>query len=131
MNTELLKSFIDLNNQKKGLNEELDRVKTNIDELEEKILEEFAEAGISSIKAFGANVFIAPQLFVSPKDGDRPRLIAALKNTGLNEFVQENFNTNTLKAYVKEQRNNGFELPQELEDAMKITETFELRIRKA
>jgi len=76
-------------------------------------------------------VYIKRRLFVSPKDGNRDAVLSALRKSELTEFIQENFNTNTLTAYVKEQFEIGLKLPQPLEESLKISEKFTLNVIKA
>ena len=125
------KQFIELNREKKILKQQLAKIEEEITVLEEILLEQFQNLGMSKITIEKNTVYLKKRLFVSPKNGDRTAVIEALKDSGLENFIQENFNTNTLSAYVKEQAECGFELPKLLSDSLQIFEKFSLNVIKS
>ena len=126
-----LRKFIELNCEKKDLKFRLAKIEEELTELEEILLEQFQNLGMSKITIEKNTIYIKKRLFVSPKNGDRTAVIAALKDSGLENFIQENFNTNTLTAYVKEQFECGFRLSKSLSESLKIIEKFSLNVIKS
>jgi len=131
MNDSKLKEFIKLSKEKKDLKCRLNRIDEELEKLEESLLEDFQNIGLSKITLDNSTVYIKKRLFVSPKDGNREAVLEALRESELTEFIQENFNTNTLTAYVREQFESGFKLSQSLEESLKVSEKFTLNVIKA
>jgi hypothetical protein len=101
MNMEQLKEFVCLENRKRDLDAELKGVKARLDELEEALVPQFIEDGVQSMKVDGRTVSLAQEIYASPLDG-RERVVEALKASELAQYVSENYNTNSLSAFVRE-----------------------------
>lgn len=101
MNMEQLKEFVCLENRKRDLDAELKGVKAKLDELEEVLIPQFIEAGLTKATVDGRTVSLAQEIYASPLDG-RERVIEALKASELAQYVSENYNTNSLSAFVRE-----------------------------
>jgi hypothetical protein len=101
MNMEQLKEFVCLENRKRDLDAELKGVKAKLDELEEALVPQFIEDGVQSMKVDGRTVSLAQEIYASPLDG-RERVVEALKASELAQYVSENYNTNSLSAFVRE-----------------------------
>jgi hypothetical protein len=129
MNSAKLAEFVELNRRRRALEAELDEVKGKLADLQSALLDDFGDAGISSVKAQGATVFIKRELWASPADGDYQRASYALINAGLGHFVQPRFNTNTLSAYFRELEKDGQPIPEALKETFNLTEKFSLQIR--
>jgi hypothetical protein len=147
MNMEQLKEFVCLETRKRELDSELKAITARIDDLEEALVPQFLEDGVSSMKVDGRTVYIAQDIHASPVN-DRAEVIAALKRSELGQYVAENYNTQSLKAFVREiaeevrlrcqQQDRLFNeeevraaLPSPLCDAMKVLFVHSLRSRKA
>ncbi len=101
MNMEQLKEFVCLENRKRDLDAELKGVKAKLDELEEVLIPQFIEAGLTKATVDGRTVSVAQEIYASPLDG-RERVVEALKASELAQYVSENYNTNSLSAFVRE-----------------------------
>lgn len=148
MNTAKLKAFLDLNRKKRELQERLDEVQGQLTKLEQELLSEFEQAGVEKLTVDGATVYIHTQLWAGvAKSGDvateedKRRAMEALRASGLDDYVYETFNTNSLSAYVREQLAQApleirmdparwhEALPEPLHGAITITERQSLRVR--
>ena len=147
MNMEQLKEFVCLENRKRDLDAELKGVKAKLDELEEALVPQFIEAGLTKATVDGRTVSLAQEIYASPLDG-RERVVEALKASELAQYVSENYNTNSLSAFVREvardvaaqaeredriftEEDVRAELPAPLGLALKISFVHTLRSRKA
>jgi len=147
MNMDQLKEFVSLETRKRELDSELKAIAARIDDLEEALVPQFLNDGIASMKVDGRTVYIAQDVQAGPVN-DRAEVIGALKQSELGQYVSENYNTQSLRAYVREvadevrllcqQQNRLFSeeevraaLPPPLCDAVKITFVHSLRSRKA
>ena len=99
--------------------------------LEEQILTNLAREGVGSLKVAGMTLFVKSQRWARAKDGDKERAIAALREIGLEDFVAEGFNTNTISAWLREQVRDENEIPEAFTEAFTTTETFTLGSRKS
>ncbi len=147
MNMEQLKEFVALETRKRELDSELKSVAARIDDLEQALVPQFLADGVASMKVDGRMVYIAQDIHASPVN-DRAEVIAALKRSELGQYVSENYNAQSVRAYVREvaeearlrcqQQNRLFTedevrtaLPKPLSDALKVSFVHSLRSRKA
>lgn len=130
LNTTAVGRLVELTNKKRALEAEAKEVSREIAEIEEALLEEFGNAGVSSIKTDTATVSMRRELWATCKGGDYERACAALKAAGLDEFVQPRFNSSTLSAYFRELDREHIPIPAALEGAIDVAETFKLRVTK-
>jgi len=105
MNLEQLREFVSLENRKRQLDLELKEVKQKLDDLEELIIPQFIEAGVPSmtveVNGQRRTLSVYPDVYASPLN-DRDDVIAALKASELGQYVAENYNTQSLSAFVRE-----------------------------
>jgi hypothetical protein len=105
MHLEPLREFVSLEQKKKELDAELKATKQKLDELEEQIIPMFIEAGVPSmtVEVNGAKrtLSIYPDVYASPVN-DREEVVDALKASELDQYVAENYNTNSLTSFVRE-----------------------------
>jgi hypothetical protein len=147
MNVAQLKEFVCLETRKRELDSELKAIAARIDDLEQALLPQFLSDGIASMKVDGRTVYIAQDIQASPAN-DRVEVIGALKESELGQYVSENYNPQSLRAFVRElaeevrlccqQQDRLFTeeevrvaLPAPLCDALKISFVHTLRSRKA
>ena len=147
MNIEQLKEFVCLETRKRELDSELKAIAARIDDLEQALVPQFLSDGVASMKVDGRTVYIAQDIQASPLNG-RDEVIAALRSSELGQYVSENYNTQSLRAFVREvagevrlrcqQQDRLFSeeeirtaLPSPLCDALKISFVHSLRSRKA
>jgi hypothetical protein len=105
MNMEPLREFVSLETRKKELDADLKATKQRLDELEQQIIPMFVEEGVPSITVEADGVkrtlSIYPDVYASPLNG-RDEVVEALKRAGLDQYVAENYNTNSLTSFVRE-----------------------------
>jgi hypothetical protein len=105
MQLEPLREFVSLEQKKKDLDAELKATKQKLDELEDQIIPMFIEAGVPSmtVEVNGAKrtLSIYPDVYASPMN-DREEVVDALKQSELDQYVAENYNTNSLTSFVRE-----------------------------
>lgn len=147
MNIEQLKEFVCLETRKRELDSELKAIAARIDDLEQSLVPQFLSDGVASMKVDGRTVYIAQDIQASPTNG-RAEVIGALKHSELGQYVSENYNTQSLRAFVREvaeevrlrcqQQDRLFTeeevraaLPAPLGAALKIAFVHSLRSRKA
>jgi len=131
MNTEELKRFVALEERRRQLETEIDTVKAEAAELEQRLLPEFERGGLEKISIDGRTVYLERKLWAKAKDGDKAVVCKALKRAHLGDFVEETFNTNSLSAYVRELDREERPLPPTLHGVLEISEVFKLRTRRS
>ncbi len=97
-----LKEFVALEEEKADLKARLKAIETRLVELDELITRQFLDDGIQSTRIDGRTVYLHRDIYASPKDGDKQAVAAALKACNLGQYVREDYNANSLKAYVRE-----------------------------
>jgi len=142
MDTAKLARFVEIEKARRELETRLEELKAERATLEEELLRQFQESGIDSMRVDGMTVYLKREIWAGAKDGDYERACRALREAGLDQYVQERFNTQSLSAYVREQARLLADdtagpdeilavLPEPLRDAISVTEKFSLRTRKA
>lgn len=147
MNMQQLREFVSLENRKKDLDAELKAVKQQLDELEEALVPQFIEDGVQRMTVDGRTVSVQQDVYASPLN-DREDVVDALKQSELGQYVAENYNTNSLTAFVREVKRDvelrahgenriyteddvRAALPEPLGRALKISFVHKLSSRKA
>lgn len=128
--TATLREYVRLRTEADNLKTRLEVVEQHRKELEPAILEWFASSGVNRINVDGVTVYVRRELWASAKDGDKVQAAAALKASGMEDYVSPTFNVQQVSAYFRELDREGVEPPPELAAAFKVTETFKLAARK-
>ena len=124
----LVAEYAQKTEQRRKLDSESKRLATEIAALDEKLVEQFAQAGIQNIKtAAGQTVYLNREVFAKLV-GDHKKALTAFRRAGLSDFVKETVNANTLRAYVREMDEV---LPRGLQPYVDITEVFRMRMRSS
>jgi len=131
MNSEQLKRFVALEERRKELEGEIDRIKAEATEIESALMPQFEQAGIERVSVDGRTVYIERRLWAAAKNGDKPALCKALKRARLSDFVQETFNSQSLSALVREWDREGRAMPPSLREVLEVSEVFKLRTRRS
>jgi hypothetical protein len=127
MNTENIKKFVSLIKAKKHTEANLDAIKDELKSLEDGIMTDFEKSGMKNCSVDGMTVYIHRTLGVQPKV-DKADVVRALKACGIgDEYVKEDYNTNSLAAYIREAAKEERELPVPLRDAINVVEVFSVR----
>ena len=124
----LVAEYAQKTEQRRKLDAESKRLATEIAALDEKLVEQFAQAGIQNIKTKnGQTVYLNREVFAK-LIGDHKKALTAFRRAGLADFVKETVNANTLRAYVREMDEV---LPKGLQPYVDITEVFRMRMRSS
>lgn len=148
MDTKQFAEFAKLKDQEAHLKGELKKVQEEIGGMEKRLLEEMDEEGLMDKitvrvgmddegRPLTRTIYRRRQLWAGHING-RDTLVEALKDAGLDEFVGETFNAQTLSAYVRSFDPDGrlapeevkALLPQAIQDQIKVTEKHELRAKR-
>jgi len=124
--SDLVRDYADLTEERRRLEGEVIHIKTTLANLEERLAQEFAQAGIQNIKtASGQTVYLNREIFAKLV-GDPKKARTALRRAGLGDFIKEGVNANTLRAYVREMDEV---IPKGLQPYIDVTEVFRMRMR--
>ena len=102
MNTDELKEFVALEKEKATLKARLKAIDSRLTELDESIAQQFVSDGVQSMRIDGRTVYLHRDIYASAKDGARDAVVAALRDCDLGQYVKEDYNANSLTAYVRE-----------------------------
>ena len=120
--------------EKRDLEGKVKQLNTELEELEQRALDELINLGLSNVKlASGETVFLDKTIWASLVDdeaGTKARAHQALKRAKLGYLVKNNVNVQTLSAYVRERMNDGMELFPSIAPWIKVTEKPSVRVRR-
>ena len=135
MDMNLAKQVAALIAEKRRLEDALRTVKDQIAGLEPTLLNELMEEQMDrlhlNVEGSKMTLYIHRVMWAKPKDGDRESLVSVLKRCGMSDFVTENYNSNSLSAYVRERLSNGVLLQPTLADALHLEESVSIRGRRS
>ena len=131
MNTDELKRFVALEERRRQLEAEVDTIKAEATELEQRLLPQFEQEGFEKISIDGRTVYVERKLWAKARDGNKAAVCKALKRARLGDYVEETFNTNSLSAYVRELDREERRLPPSLREVLEVSEVFKLRTRRS
>lgn len=160
INMTALRRFAELSKRKSKLDGDLEETKKEMAKLEEMILKDFENNSIDNMKVDGMTIYHHSQVWASAKDKDTDTACKVLKEfEQTSSFVKENFNTQTVSAWVRERlkaveaaekaayaalekgdqaayemhmrEREIQDIPEEIKDVLKISEVPSIRARKA
>ena len=124
----LVSEYANLTKKRRDLEAEANRLKTELLAIEEKLVEEFSQAGVQNVKTTaGQTVYLNREIFAKLV-GDHKKALTAFRRAGLGDFVKESVNANTLRAYVREMDEV---LPKGLQPYIDVTEIYRMRMRSS
>ena len=124
--SDIVAEYADKMAERRKLDAEVNALKTELAILEERLVEEFGQAGIQNIKtAAGQTIYLNREVFAKLV-GDQKKAHTALRRAGLGDFIKDTVNAQTLRAWVKEMDEV---LPKGLQPYIDITEVFRMRMR--
>ena len=129
--TTAVAEFIRLECARRNLDEEIDKIKKEQAELQQQILDDWADQGIQSIKTDKGTLHIRCDFVCNKRtEVSRDEMCKLLEANGLGELVAPNYNAAGLKSWVKEQLEQTGELPEALTTALK-TDTIPRLVLRA
>jgi response regulator RpfG family c-di-GMP phosphodiesterase len=124
--SDLVAEYADKMAERRKLDAEVNALKAELAILEERLVEEFGQAGIQNIKTTsGQTIYLNREVFAKLV-GDQKKAYAALRRAGLGDFIKDTVNAQTLRAWVKEMDEV---LPRGLQPYIDITEVYRMRMR--
>jgi hypothetical protein len=95
--------FATLTRTKRMLEEELDRIKDELDALGFQLRDYLGTGGFERVRISGYTIYLRRQVFARKYDwASAAEVCAALKANGMGHFVREQYNTQTLSKHVRE-----------------------------
>lgn len=135
MDTADVRMYVALRRRVKELEAQAKGVKDEANELEQRLLDEFAQESVDRITVDGTTVYLRTQRFASIPEGvTKEELVEALEaDPHSRGLVSKNFNWNSVHAHVRELIGESGDdpLPEHLQGLVKVTETFNLRTVKS
>lgn len=132
MDTGQVAEYVRLRSLQKAAEAEAEAYKNQADQLQETLLEQFAEEGIQKITVDGTTTYLRRELWARVEPGaTREQVVEGLKACGMGQFVHEAFNTQTVSAWLRDLEREGQTMPEELDGVLTTAEVFSLRNRKA
>jgi hypothetical protein len=132
--TELARQFSELLKRKKH-NETIEKdLSLEMNRLEEQLLNAMSDEGVQNISLdSGMCVYRATDRFYGAAEGvSKERLVLELgRHPQTMDLVAPNYNSNSLRARMKEIEANGEDLPEELKQMIHVTEKFRVRHRSS
>jgi hypothetical protein len=135
MDLAICRKYAALLERKRQLDDDTRMLRAEIAQLEPMVMEELTNNGMTNLQVATPDghvtLYTSSMLVARPKNGNRARVIAALKDANMGDLVAENYNSNTLSAFVRETLANEGELPTGLTDALEFDELTSVRGRRA
>lgn len=147
MNLETFRRYAQLQDEKKGLKDQLGQVEEELKALQPLLLEEMDGEGLDKLTVtlgfdgehnpIKRTIFPRREIWAGHANG-RQALCDALKEAGLDDFVSEGFNVQTLSAFVRSYdplNTLGPEeiveqLPETVREHIKVSEKRQLRVNR-
>jgi len=96
-------SFAQLTRTKRMLEQELDRIKDELDALALQLRDFLGESGYEKVRIDGFTIFIRREIYARKYDwASAAEVCAVLKANGMGHFVKEQYNTQTLSKHIRE-----------------------------
>lgn len=148
----MMREYAELYHRKLEHDDELEKIKKRINEIEPLLRTEMLIDGTESVRVgnLGPNgqkmtIYVSttewatladppeaengePQL---TRDDMRRKAISAMEKVGIGNFVKRNWNTSTLSAWFREIKRNGEEPPPEFDGIIKLVPKTRVKARKA
>lgn len=130
----LAQQYAELIERKKRCVTDEKDIASQLAEIEEKLLDQMADAGIQSLNTeSGLNLYRKTEKFYGPSDGvSKDDLIAELaRHPETMDLVSPTYNSNSLRSRLREIEENGELLPEDLQKKIRITERFRVGYRSS
>lgn len=100
---EAFRAFVGLTRQKRDLKRLLEEIDGKLKTLELQLREYMGEGGYERIRIDGFTVYLRRELWARRFEwASLEKVCAALKSSGMEQFVKEQYNTSTLSAHIRE-----------------------------
>ncbi|NLW75522.1 MAG: hypothetical protein GXY18_03730 [Methanomicrobiales archaeon] len=126
---EKVKQIIGIKKQLDELDAQTKKLKAEFDAIETEVIGYLEQEGLDRVTLDGRTVSVRRQLWASVKKD--PFALDILRDNGLGDFIEEKVNSQRISSYVREFEKNGQEIPNWCNDALNISEKFNVSIVKA
>jgi len=130
MDTEGLKEFAELEEEKAQLKNRLNEIDRREEVLADVLKDGMIDAGIKSINIAGRTIFIRTDIWAKILTS-KEELVGALKESDLGEYVSIGVNHQSMSAYVRNQLESEEPFPDPLKKHLGHSEVHSLRSKKA
>lgn len=128
---ELLTEYVALEKERREHEERLEIIAERCRQLEEPLLNYFADTGMQNARVSDLTVFIKTDRFVSKRgEVTTEQVCQALRDCGLGYMVSDGYSAQSLKSKVREWQEAGVEVPERLAALLNIGEVSRLATRK-
>jgi hypothetical protein len=130
--SELAAQFAELVKRKERVETEDKDIKVQISRIEEQLIEAMADEGVQNFKLMdGPTLYRRVDRFYGPAEGvSKEELISVLAAYPQTmDLVSPNYNTNSLRARMKEIEANGEQIPEELVSKLNVFEKHKIGYR--
>lgn len=128
MNANLLRQYVEKKDALEAAKLQVSILTTEIETMQTVVLEQFADAGVTSVKLDGRTIYLSGQTWARPlPDVD---IAAALEECGLSDMVKKTVNTSSLSSWVREHTADGAELPPPLAAALVVRKEWQVKVRR-
>ena len=121
--------------QRKDLETEVDTLKEILAKLEESLLTRMGDEGVASLKVdtAGGRFTLFPKctLWASCLPGHEEDLARGLRAHNYGDLVKEVVNSQRLSSLIREFDVSGADVPTEISAAIKVSEKFQIGVRKS
>lgn len=132
MDTQKVGRFIELDTQKKALEEQVKAISEEIAALNDKLVEEFAAEGLQNLKVGKVTAYLRRDIYASLQSKDALKIISELE--GWSWLIKEHIPSQTLSAHVRQLEFDAATdlplLPAILDGHVKVSEVYNIRVRR-
>ncbi len=130
---ELVGRAIELRRENRDLKEKMEANTAELQRMDPVIVEQFAKRQITSQKrTTGETIRIEESVYASlvrDEDGEHNGAHQALREEGLEWLVKDKVESNSLSAWVREQRKLETEIPEGLLPFLKVSKVYRVKVR--
>lgn len=132
MDMDRVREYMRLRNEQRRREAEAGEAKEQADNIEQELLEQFAEDGVQNLTVDGQTVYLQRTVFAMV-DGayTREQVIERLRQADLGHFVRDGYNHQTLSAWIRELDDSEEPIPPQLEGVINRGEKYNVRVRRA
>jgi len=112
LDLKLLRKFARIDKKKAILQAALDRTKAELSPISDIVVNHMIDCGIQNIKVSGRTIYTTDEVYVK-RDGTMAEANICLKKAGMETFINQGYNHQTLSAFVREKVKNNEPLPKE------------------
>lgn len=131
LNVTLLKKFARLYLARKKLDEKSRQLGKQLIEMEPALIRHMTDLETNTVNFKGGITLKKDStIYAKKKVEEKKLIIEALRKSGLDYLLAENYNSNSLSAYVRERYNSGKDLPEALAEVIEADPVEKLKVYK-